>query len=55
MSPALTRKLGMLPSLIIAGAIDAAVFAGLGLAPDPAVAALMLARRRGSPSPCGTS
>ncbi|HWM96538.1 MAG TPA: MFS transporter, partial [Streptosporangiaceae bacterium] len=42
-SPAVTRRLGMLPSLIIAGAVDAAVFAGLGLAPDPAVAALMLA------------
>jgi MFS family permease len=42
-SPAVTRWLGMLPSLIIAGAVDAAVFAGLGLAPDPAVAALMLA------------
>ena len=42
-NPVLTRKLGMLPSLIIAGAIDAAVFVGIGLAPDPAVAALMLA------------
>ena len=42
-SPAVTRRLGMLPSLILAGAIDAAVFAGLGLAPDAAVAALMLA------------
>jgi MFS family permease len=42
-SPAVTRRLGMLPSLIIAGAVDAAVFAGLGLAPDPAVAALLLA------------
>jgi predicted MFS family arabinose efflux permease len=42
-SPAVTRRLGMLPSLIIAGAVDAAVFTGLGLAPDPAVAALMLA------------
>ena len=42
-SPAVTRRLGMLPSLILAGAVDAAVFAGLGLAPDPAVAALMLA------------
>jgi MFS family permease len=42
-SPAVTRRLGMLPSLIIAGAADAAVFAGLGLAPDPAMAALMLA------------
>jgi MFS family permease len=42
-SPAVTRRLGLLPSLIIAGAVDAAVFAGLGLAPDAAVAALMLA------------
>ena len=42
-SPALTRWLGLLPSLILAGAADAAVFAGLGLAPDPVVAALMLA------------
>jgi MFS family permease len=42
-TPAVTRWLGMLPSLIIAGAVDVAVFAGLGLAPNPAVAALMLA------------
>ena len=42
-SPAVTRWLGMLPSLIVAGAVDAAVFVGLGLAPDAAVAALMLA------------
>jgi len=42
-SPALTRWLGLLPTLILAGAVDAAVFAGLGLAPDPAVAALTLA------------
>ncbi len=42
-SPAVTGRLGMLASLIIAGAVDAAVFAGLGLAPDAAVAALMLA------------
>ena len=42
-SPALTRRLGMLPTLIVSGAVDAAVFAGLGLAPGPAVAALMLA------------
>jgi MFS family permease len=42
-SPAVTRWLGMLPSLIIAGAVDAAVFVGLGLAPNAAVAALMLA------------
>ena len=42
-NPWLTRKLGMLPSLILGGAIDAAMFVGLGLAPDPAVAAVMLA------------
>ncbi len=42
-SPPLTRRLGMLPSLIIAGAAEAAIFVGLGLAPDPAVAAMMLA------------
>ena len=42
-SPVLTRWLGLLPSLIVAGAADAAIFVGLGLAPDPAVAALMLA------------
>ena len=42
-SPAVTRWLGLLPSLVSAGAADAAVFIGLGLAPDPAVAALMLA------------
>jgi len=41
--PWLTGKLGMLPSLIIGGAISSAVFVGLGLAPDPAVAAVMLA------------
>jgi MFS family permease len=41
--PPLTRWLGMLPSLIIGGAIIAAVFVGLGLAPGPAVAAVMLA------------
>jgi MFS family permease len=42
-SPLVTTRLGILPSLILGGAVDAAVFAGLGLAPDPAVAALMLA------------
>jgi MFS family permease len=42
-SPPLTRRLGMLPSLVTGAAIGAAVFVGLGLAPDPAVAALMLA------------
>ena len=42
-SPPLTRRLGMLPSLIAAGAAEAAIFVGLGLAPDPAMAAVMLA------------
>ncbi len=41
--PRLIRRMGMLPSLIAGGAIDAAVFAGIGLAPDAAVAAVMLA------------
>ncbi len=43
LAPRLTGRLGMLPSLITGGAIDAAVFVGVGLAPDPAVAAVMLA------------
>src|SRR5579875_960398 len=42
-NPVLTRRLGMLPSLIIAGAVEAAAFVGIGLAPCPAVVALMLA------------
>jgi MFS family permease len=42
-SPKLTARLGMLPSLVIGGAIDAAVFVGIGLAPDAAVAAVLLA------------
>jgi MFS family permease len=42
-SPPLTRRLGMLPSLIIVGAVEAALFVGVGLAPDAAVAAVMLA------------
>ncbi len=42
-NPVLTHRLGMLPSLIVAGAINAAVFVGIGLAPDAAVAAVMLA------------
>lgn len=42
-NPFLTRRLGQLPSLIIAMAVEAAVFAGLGLAPDAYVAGLMMA------------
>ncbi len=41
--PALTRRLGFLTSLVAGGAIDAVVFVGIGLAPDPAVAAVLLA------------
>ena len=43
LNPMVTRWLGPLPSLIVAGAVDAAAFVGIGLAPGPAVAALMLA------------
>jgi MFS family permease len=43
LNPMVTRRLGPLPSLIVAGAADAAAFVGIGLAPGPAVAALMLA------------
>ncbi len=42
-NPLLTRRLGLLPSLILGGGIEVAVFVGLGLAPGPAVAAVMLA------------
>ena len=42
-NPLLTRRLGLLPSLITGAAIIAAAFVGIGLAPDPAVAAVMLA------------
>jgi MFS family permease len=41
-NPMLTRRLGLLPSLVIPAVIDAAAFIGIGLAPGPAVAALML-------------
>jgi MFS family permease len=43
LSPPLTRRLGLLPPLAIGGAIDAVGFVGLGLAPGPPVAAVMLA------------
>ncbi len=42
-NPVLIRRLGQLPSLIIAMAAEAAVFAGIGLAPDAYVAGLMMA------------
>jgi MFS family permease len=42
-NPVLTRRLGLLPALVLPALIDAAAFAGIGLAPDAAVAAAMLA------------
>jgi MFS family permease len=42
-NPVLTRRLGMLASLIIGGAVIAAVFVGVGLAPNPIAAAVLLA------------
>ncbi|HEV3289302.1 MAG TPA: MFS transporter [Streptosporangiaceae bacterium] len=42
-NPVLTRRLGLLPSLILPAVAIAAAFVGLGLAPDPAVAAALLA------------
>jgi len=41
-NPAITRRLGLLPSLIMAMAAFAAVYAGIGLSPDFAVAAAMM-------------
>ena len=42
-NPAITRRLGLLPSLTVAMAAFAAVDAGVGLAPDFAVAAALMA------------
>jgi MFS family permease len=42
-NPVLTRRFGQLPWLIIAMAATAAVYAGIGLAPDAYVAGLMMA------------
>jgi len=42
-NPAITRRLGLLPSLTVAMATFAAVDAGIGLAPDFAVAAALMA------------
>jgi MFS family permease len=41
-NPAITRRLGLLPSLIMAMAAFAVVYAGIGLSPDFAVAAAMM-------------
>ena len=42
-NPVLTRRLGLLPSLVLPALADAAAFIGIGLAPDPAVVAALLA------------
>jgi MFS family permease len=42
-NPVLTRHLGLLPSLVLPAVVGAAAFVGLGLAPDAAVAAALLA------------
>ncbi|MGH3221522.1 MAG: hypothetical protein ACRDPY_22975 [Streptosporangiaceae bacterium] len=42
-NPVLTRRLGLLSSLILPSLLEAAAFAGIGLAPDPAVVAALLA------------
>jgi len=42
-NPVLCRRLGLLPSLVLPAVVDAAAFVGLGLAPDAAVAAGLLA------------
>jgi len=42
-NPAVTRRIGMLPSLIIAMAAFTAVFAGIGLSPDAIVLGIMMA------------
>jgi MFS family permease len=42
-NPAITRRLGQVPSLIVAMAATALVFAGIGLAPDAVVAGVLMA------------
>jgi MFS family permease len=41
--PALTRRLGLLPSLVVPAFLEATAFVGIGLAPDPYVVAALLA------------
>ena len=43
LNPILTRRMGMLPALVLPAVVDAAAFAGIGLAPGPAVVAVLLA------------
>jgi MFS family permease len=42
-NPVLTRRLGLLPSLVLPAVVDAAAFVGIGLAPGPLVVAALLA------------
>jgi MFS family permease len=42
-NPILTRRMGMLPSLVLPAFIEAAAFVGIGLAPGPVVVAALLA------------
>ena len=42
-NPVLSRRLGLLPSLVLPALIDAAAFVGIGLAPNPVVVAALLA------------
>jgi MFS family permease len=43
LNPILTRRMGMLPALVLPALIDAAAFVGIGLAPGPVVVAALLA------------
>jgi MFS family permease len=42
-NPVLTRRLGLLSSLVLPGVVEAAVFVGIGFAPGPVVVAALLA------------
>ena len=42
-NPVLSRRVGLLPSLVLPAVIDAAAFVGIGLAPGPVVVAALLA------------
>jgi len=42
-NPMLTRRLGLLPSLVLPALVDAAAFVGIGLAPGPILVAALLA------------
>jgi MFS family permease len=42
-NPILTRRMGMLPSLVLPAVVTAAAFVGIGLAPGPIVVAALLA------------